>query len=116
MRKLEHIFKSKMGELRILIHNHQVLAGGLVKSQALWQDMKDKLGGMVVESDPVMALENIRKLVLSPGETELALVGRALILFQIDETKAQAGDCEMVLLSKLQPKSRDRTISPMQPR
>lgn len=50
-------------------------SGRPVNNQALWQDMKDSLGGMVVESEPLMAMDKIRELVQAPGETELALAG-----------------------------------------
>lgn len=67
-------------------------------------------GGMVVVSEPVMVVEKIRKLVCAPGQTEVALAGRALILFQIDEMQALEGNCVMKLLRRLQTTSRDTII------
>lgn len=94
----------------IPVHNHQMLEKGPINTHALWQEMKDTLGGMVVQSEPVIAIEKIRRLVRTPGGTELVLDGRALMLFQTDEMYAQEGDCVMVLLSKLQQRSHDRII------
>lgn len=78
--------------------------------RALWQDMEDTLGGIVIESEPVMEVEKIHRLVHVLGETELALAGHALFLFKADETHALEEDCVIALLGKLQVISHYRII------
>lgn len=73
--------KSFMGDEELPSHEQALLDGEEVDVLALWRFLKSLLSDMIVEGCEVLALDKLRRLTKTQGESDLGLVHCAQMVF-----------------------------------
>lgn len=74
-----------MEDAKLPSHEDELIEEEEVDIPTLWRLMKSFLGGMIVEGCKLLALDRLRKLVRTQGESDLGLVHCAQMIYQTSD-------------------------------
>lgn len=101
LRRMKQMVKSYMGDSGLPAHKHALVEGEQVDVLALWKSLKNVMASMIVEGCELSALDRLRRLVTTQGESDLGLVHRAQMMYQTNEVPLSERECVTILMGKL---------------